>query len=401
MTTPDRTVVYVGTHVSSVESSRAQGADGGIYVCELDPATGRLTQLQQVAADCPSALTVSASRGMVYAACRGIEYEQHGVGAVLSFSIDPESGKLTPVDDVRVPAHPAYISLDRTESFALVVCAFAGSVAVVPLGDRGALDRPSSVVVHADGPSLMSQGITSATLGTRRWSSDSVLPHSIEAAPDNRFVLVPDVGLNRIAVYRFDARTGQLTSNSPPWVEGAPIAADLPTHNPAIWATPRGAGPRHMCFNETGDRVYVANETSSTVSTFTYDAEHGTLERVQDISTLPTGWATFNSAADVHLHPSGRHLYVTNRGHDSIAIMSVDPGHGRLELVGHSPVGGNRPRSFTPSPDGEWLLIANVSSNSINVSRVDPRSGLLELTGDTTSIPAPTCVKTLRVSTLR
>jgi 6-phosphogluconolactonase len=394
MSTTEPTFVYVGTDVSGVESSAADRANGGVFVFEFDQTNGRLQPIQRVELDRPSYLALSPSGPTLYAACRGGSHGDDS-SSVVSCAIDAGTGKLSPIDHAGVPAQPVYISLDRTESFALLACAFAGSVAVVPLGPDGTVSDPVCVVVHDDGPSIISQGITSATLGQRRWSSDSVLPHSVAVDPSNAFALVCDVGLNRIAVYQFDVDTGSLTPNTPAWAQGAPIAADLPTRNPAVWESPRGAGPRHMCFNQSGRRLYVVNETSSTVSTFSYDGESGILELLQDISTLPANWTKINSGSDVHLHPGGRFLYVTNRGHDSVAIFAVSSADGTLTLLGHVQSGGIRPRTFTVSPDGEWLLVANVSSNAISAIRVDGSTGQAEVVHTDTAVPSPTCVKTL------
>jgi 6-phosphogluconolactonase len=364
-------------------------------VLELDPGSGSLTPVQVMPADGPTVIAVSPDHGKLYAACTGWRNEHDEFSEFRSFAIDPATGSLTAIDGTQIPAGPTYVSLDHTGRFALLSFGTAGSVGVVPLGPSGQLAEPSCVVPHDAGPSILSQGITSSTMGKHAWSSDSVLPHSIVPDPSNRFVLACDVGWNRIAVYRFDAASGSLTPNSPSGADGAPIDQDLPTRNRVVWETPRGAGPRFPCFGHGGDRLYVTNEAGSSVSVFSYDASSGGLARMQDISALPDGWTKVSSAADIKLHPNGRFLYVTNRGHDSIATFEIEPKSGQLKIIGHVSTGGNRPRSIALTPDGRLILVANVRSHAVRALEIDPDSGLPRLLDGELGIPSPTCVQVL------
>jgi 6-phosphogluconolactonase len=196
--------------------------------------------------------------------------------------------------------------------------------------------------------------------------------------PANRFLLAPDLGMDKVMIYRLDLESGKLVANEP-------------SHAPA---TP-GAGPRHMAFSADGRFVYVINELGSTVSAFSYDADRGGLREVQSISTLPKGHSGDSTTADIHVHPNGEFLYGSNRGHDSIAIFRIDRTTGELSPLGHESTRGSTPRNFAIDPSGEFLLAANQNSDSIVTFRIDPRTGLLDATDQAATVPMPVCIKFL------
>jgi len=202
--------------------------------------------------------------------------------------------------------------------------------------------------------------------------------HFIEVTADNRYAVAADLGLDELLLYRFDAAKGSLTPNDPPFakVEG-------------------GAGPRHFAFHPSGKYAYVVDEMKSTVNAFAYDSEHGTLKVTQTLSTLPAGFSGKNDTAELAMHPSGKFVYASNRGHDSIAVFAVNPKNGTLTLVENAPTLGKTPRSFEIDPTGTRLFAANQESGTIVVFRIDPKSGRLSPTGETLNVPAPVCVKFL------
>ncbi len=202
--------------------------------------------------------------------------------------------------------------------------------------------------------------------------------HSIVLDPHNRFAFAPDLGLDKIMVYRFDRRRGTLRPNRPGWVSTAP-----------------GAGPRHFCFHPDGRHAYAINELNSTLDAFAYGAENGSLERLATVSTLPDSFRGQNTCADVHVAPSGKFVYGSNRGHDSIAIFRVDSNRGTLTRIACEPTRGRTPRNFAIDPSGSWLLVANQNTGNLVVFRVDPITGMLRPTGQEVKVPSPVCIRFL------
>ena len=200
--------------------------------------------------------------------------------------------------------------------------------------------------------------------------------HSINLDATGRFAAVADLGLDKVFIYRFDASRGKLAPNEPPFAKVAP-----------------GSGPRHFAFHPSGRFGYVINEIANTVTVFTYDADQGSLSEIQTIATLPGDFKGASNTAEVQVHPSGRFLYGSNRGHDSIAIFTIDPSTGKLNTVGFEPTQGKNPRNFAIDPTGNYLLAENGDSNTIVVFRIDPQTGALRPTGQTVNVPKPVCIK--------
>ena len=200
--------------------------------------------------------------------------------------------------------------------------------------------------------------------------------HSIDLSPDNRFALVADLGLDEVRVYRFDARKGSLVANQPAFARLHP-----------------GTGPRHLAFHPSGKFVYVINELASTVSTLSYNARAGSLYELQTISTLPKDFTGENDTAEIRVHPSGRFLYGSNRGHDSIALFAVDPGKGTLTFVEAVSTQGKTPRHFEIDPSGRYLFAANQNSGTVVIFRIHTSTGRLASIGQTLQVASPVCVK--------
>ena len=205
--------------------------------------------------------------------------------------------------------------------------------------------------------------------------------HSIRIDPTNRFVLVGDLGLDKVFVYRFNARDGSMQPNEPPFVKVAP-----------------GAGSRHLAFHPNGRFVYVLTEMGSTVIAYAWDSVRGTLTEIETVSTLPDGFKGVNNCAEIAVHPNGRFLYASNRGHDSLAVFGIDARTGRLTLVEHVPTQGNSPRNFAFDPTARWLLVTNHGSDNAVVFRIDENTGRLTETGPPVSVPSPFCERFLPVS---
>lgn len=355
-------VVYVGTFSSTAPHGR--GRAEGIYVYRLDPSSGALigTHTKPGIAN-PAFLALDPGRRYLYAVNEVPEIDGHAGGAVSAFAIDPATGDLTYLN--RQSSHgsdPCHLSVDRTGRFVLVANYGGGSVALLPIGDDGRLDPATDFHQH--------QG---ASVDPQRQRGPHA--HSINLDPTNRYALAPDLGLDQVLIYRLDLEQGALRPNDPP---SAPL--------------PAGSGPRHLAFHPSAPYAYVINELGSTMTTLAWDGANGTLRPIQTVSTLPSDFAGRSHCADVHVAPSGRFVYGSNRGHDSIVIFAVDPATGTLTLVGHESTRGQTPRNFAIDPTGTFLLAANQGTDTIVTFRIDGETGRLAPTGPVTSVPTPVCV---------
>jgi 6-phosphogluconolactonase len=352
-----RYLVYVGTYTG--EKSK------GIYVYGMDLATGSLTPMG-LAAETPNPtfLDIDPKHRFLYAVNEIERFEGKAAGAVSSFSIDPATGKLTFLNQRSSGGSgPCHILLDRTGKNALVANYGGGSVAVLPIEKDGKLGEASAFIQH-QGRSIHPERQT----GPRA--------HCMIMDAQNRFALACDLGLDKVLIYKFDAKKGTLVPN-----------------DPAFASIKAGSGPRHVTFSPNGRHAYVLNELQPTIVVFDYDAKRGVLNEAQTISTVPDDFKGTNYGAEIEVHPSGKFLYASNRGHDSIAIFAIDPKKGTLTLVEHQPTQGKTPRHFGIDPTGKYLLAANQDSNSIVVFGIDAENGRLKPTGQVLELGAPVCVK--------
>ena len=348
--------VYVGTYTG--------GKSKGIYVVELDPATGALSAPVLAAQTAnPSFLAIHPSHRFLYAVGELDNFKGKKGGAVTAFAIDPKTGKLTQLNQQSSRGNgPCHLVVDAKGKNVLVANYGGGSVAALPIDADGKLREASSFIQHK-GSSV------------DRGRQEGPHAHSINLDAANHFAVAADLGLDKVLVYKFDADKGTLTPNAPPSA-----------------SVPPGSGPRHFAFHPDRRHAYVINEMKSTVTAFDYDADNGVLKPVQTLSTLPEP-VKGNSTAEVQVHPSGKFVYGSNRGHNSIAIFTVDAKTGRLTAAGHQATGGKTPRNFGIDPTGKWLLAANQDSGTITVFRIDARTGKLEPTEHKAEVGMPVCVK--------
>lgn len=356
--------MYVGTYTAEAGSTSK-----GIYVYRFDPETAEITPVGLAAeTPNPSFLAVHPNHRFLYAVNEAGNYKGEKSGAVSAFAIDRTTGKLTLLNQVASKgADPCYIVVDKTGKYVLVANYTGGSVAVFPVLEDGRLGEASAFIQHTGH-------------GSDPDRQEGPHAHSIDLSPDNRFAIVDDLGLDETLVYRFDNAKGALSLNDPQ-VYTTLAKADS------------GAGPRHFAFHPNGKFAYVINEMGSTVSVFSYDSSGGVLRRLQTISSIPQDFSGHKEAAEIQVHPSGKFLYASNRGHDSIAVFAIDPDKGTLTLIEYAPTKGQTPRSFEIAPRGSLLFAANEKSNSIVVFRIDDKTGRLMSTGKVLEVAEPVCVK--------
>lgn len=348
-TTAAEHIIYVGTYTRTTSK--------GIYAVRFDDRTGTLADPELVAeTPNPSFLAISPDRSHLYAVSESSTM-------AVPFAVDLKTGRLTALQaqDAGGKA-PCHLVVDRTERALILALYHSGVVASLPIAPDGTLGAPGSVIQHHG-----------HSVNPTRQEAPHV--HSVTLSPDNRFVIVCDLGLDRIFSYALDPATATLTPGPVPFVAAAP-----------------GAGPRHAAFSPDGRHVFVINELASTVVAYRYDAATGALSAVDSQPALPPEFKGESTTAEVRVHPNGRVVYGSNRGHDSIATFAFDATTGRLTALGHIASGGRNPRNFALSPDGAWLVVANQNSNSLNVFRVDPQSGKPTPVASSASVPLPVCV---------
>ncbi|HWV99869.1 MAG TPA: lactonase family protein [Candidatus Acidoferrum sp.] len=346
--------VYFGTY-SGVRSR-------GIYVSRFDTSTGQLGS-PELAAETrnPSFLALHPSGQQLYAVGELDNFGGQRGGAVAAFKIEA-NGKLTLLNEQPSGGTgPCHLAVDRAGKCVLVANYGSGSVVALPLLLDGRLGEPGIPTQHHG-----------ASINPQRQTGPHA--HFITADPANRSALACDLGLDKVFVYRLDPERALLTSHDPPFISIKP-----------------GSGPRHLVFHANGRVVYLINEIASTLNVFEYDPRSGALKELQTISTLPADFKGENICAEVQVHPSGRFVYASNRGHDSLAVFAVDQKNGRLAFVERQPSQGKTPRHFTLDPDGNWLIAENQDSNNVVVFRVDSKTGRLHWTGQAVEVGAPVC----------
>ena len=354
----DGELLYVGTYTDD-------GRSDGIYLIRIDGRSGQLRLAGSAAAGAnPSFLAIHPNGRVLYAVNELEQYNGRATGAVGAFAIAGDTGALTNLgEEPSEGGAPCFVSVDGSGRVVLIANYVGGSVALLPIQSDGVLAPATSVVKHTgSGPNADRQNEPHA--------------HCIVADPSNRFALAADLGADRVFVYRLD-----LDGKSLRHVEAGDAVMRA------------GAGPRHIAFHPTLPLLFVACELDSTVVSLRFENARGALSPLETRSTVPAGWIGTNYPADIHIAPSGRTLYVSNRGHNSLAVFSVAEATGALSLVQLVPTGGDWPRNFSLDPTGRWVLVANQRSNSIIVFGRDEESGKLTSTRQRIALPSPVCLR--------
>jgi len=354
--------LYVGTYTRG--PSPGEHRNEGIYVFRFDAETGALEGLGATGGPLdPSFLALHPNGRFLYAVGEILDYRGKESGAVYAYARDPVTGTLSYLNEQpSLGTWPCHLSAEATGRYLVVANYLSGSVVMLPIRPDGSLGEAADLVQH--------QG---SSVNPKRQEGPHA--HAIMVSPDNRYAFAPDLGLDQVISYRLDLERGKLVPNDLPHTRTAP-----------------GAGPRHFDFHPNGRWAYLINEIGNTLSAYAYDAEGGTLTLLNTAPTLPAGFSGTSHTADIHVHPNGRFVYGSNRGHDSITICAIDQTTGQVAVVGHEPTQGKTPRNFAIDPSGTFLLAAN-QSGSIVVFRIDPNTGRLSPTGHSASVPSPVCLK--------
>ncbi len=366
-------LAYIGTYSSPQGPEGSKGYGQGIYLFEVNPATGALTQRELFPnGSNPSWVALNSARTHLYSANETATYQGRSSGSVSAYAVDRGTGRLTLVNTVASEgAGPCYVSVHPSGKHAFVANYFGGTVAVLPIGAKGELGAATDVKRDQGAPGAARAA--SAPPGSFAISGHD-RPHAHMILPDasGRFVVSTDLGLDRIFVWKFDAAKGTL---------GNPFSVSLPT----------GDGPRHFAFHPNGRWLYSLQEEASTLVLFDFDAGGGTLKARQTISSLPKGFAGTNFTSEVAVSPDARFVYAANRLHDSIAWFSIGR-DGALAFAGEEWTRGDYPRSFTIDPAGNFLYSCTQRADAIAVFRVDPGTGALKFTGQYTAVGPPAVV---------
>ncbi len=344
-------LIFLGTYT--------RNGSKGVYAVRLDDDTGKLSA-PTLAAETPDPawITLSPDKKLLYAI-------HPSTAQAVGYAVDAPAGRLTPlaVTNAAAAQPPSHLAVDATGRTLLAANYRDGYVAAMPIRADGTLGTPTTLAHEGRGPHPTRQ--------------EKPHVHSVTLSPDNRHVIVCDLGLDKIFSYALDPATAKLSPATPPFV-----------------TTAAGAGPRHFKFAADGRHAYAINELDNTIAAYDYDTSRGALTSRQIVPTLPPDFKGANTTAEIRIHPNGRFVYGSNRGHDSIAVLSVEPATGKLsaqplEIV---PTGGKNPRNFALSPDGKWLVCAHQDTALLTVFRVDSASGRLARTAHTAEVSSCVCV---------
>jgi len=354
---------YIGTYTR--RESFVDGKAKGFYIYHLDPASGELTYSATVTGAGtvnPSFLTLAPDKSCLYAV-NEITGGTGPHGTVSAFAIDPVTGHLSYLNQQSTHGlAPCYASIEPEGRYCLVANYETGSVSVLPIRGDGRLGEATDTVQFSgSGPNPERQ--------------DGPHAHMIVPSPDRGFILAVDLGTDRLMAFRLDMERGTLIPADSPWTQ-----------------MPPSTGPRHMAFHPHRPLTYVISELLSTVTVFRYGERRGTFEAMQTISTLPDDFKGQNLGAEIRIAPSGRFVYASNRGDDSLTIYAADQETGRLSVVGHESTQGVGPRDFTIDPSGALLLVANQDTDTVVTFWIDRDSGMLTATGHVARVPTPVCL---------
>ena len=353
-------LAYFGTY------TKGEDAGKGIYAYRFDSGSGQMTEIGLAAEIVdPSFVAIHPNNQYLYAVTEDFE----GEGAVSAFQIDHETGKLTLLNQVSSKGSgPCHVNVDSTGRMLAVANYGAGSTASFQVNADGTLSEAVSVIQHEG-----------SSVNERRQQGPHA--HSVNFSLDDRFVITADLGTDELFVYKADPATGKIEPNDPP---SAKVKA--------------GGGPRHFTFHPSGKFCYAINEMGNTITAFTWDAAMGAMEEIQMISTLPEGYTETSHTAEVRAHPSGKFLYGSNRGYDSIAVFSIDEASGKLTAVEQVSTQGETPRNFDLDPSGKYLFAENQRTNNVVTFAIDQETGRLTPTGQVLNVPMPVCLRWVPLS---
>jgi 6-phosphogluconolactonase len=354
---PKKLMVYFGTYTGQPKGPKSEG----IYRAELDLATGKLSEpVLAGKATHPSFLAIHPKGKFLYAVGEVAAVGKKRGGGVSAFAIDDKGDLKLLNQESSKGGGPCHIVTDKAGTYVFAANYGGGSAVALPVGKDGKVGEATGFVQHK-GKSV------------DKGRQEAPHAHSINLDAGGKFAFVADLGLDKVLIYKVE--DGKLVPNDPPSV-----------------SVPAGGGPRHFAFHPTGKFAYTNNELTSTVSAMSYDADKGELKVLQTISTLPKPHKG-NSTAEVVVHPTGKFVYVSNRGHNSIAVFTVDEKTGKLTAAGHATKGINVPRNFAVGPTGKWCLVANQAGNDVIVFKIDAKTGALSPTESRIEIAAPVCVR--------
>ena len=351
---PREMTLFIGTYTSSTSE--------GIYVYRMNSDTGELKKVSSIKSENPSFLTLDRSKRFLYAVNEMKDFEGKASGAVSAYAIDAKHNLTFLNQQASMGSDPCHLTVDRKRGSLLVANYTGGNVALLPILKNGTLGPASEVKQHeGSGPKEQQKG-----------------PHAHCIILDalERHALAADLGADKVMVYRFNPATRKFHTGKQPF---ASLAA--------------GAGPRHLALHPNGRFLYVINELESTMTTMKYNATSGTLTTVDTVSTLPAGFSEVSYCADVHVSSSGKFLYGSNRGHNSIVVFAIDQRTGKPTLIEHVSTEGKWPRNFVIDPTGRFLLVANQHTDNVVVFRIDPQTGRLKNAGQSAEVPVPVCLK--------
>lgn len=361
MSAPKDQILFVGTYTNL-------GA-AGVYTCRLDGSTGKVDMLS-VAEDAgpnPSFVAIHPNQRFLYAVAEVNSFKGDGSGGVTAYQIGHQ-GKLTKINEQStIGTGPCHLVVDQTGQYLIVANYAGGSVAMLPISSDGALGEACDFIQHKGG---------SGVVKSRQMEPHA---HSVTLTPDNRHVVVCDLGLDKVMVYRIIHDSGKLELNEDASAQSRP-----------------GEGPRHFAFHPDGDAAFAINEIGMTISAYDFDAASGNLDETQWVATVRPDTAYDegnNSTADIHVSPDGNHVYGSNRGHDTLVIYGWDRSARKLHYIGHESTRGSTPRNFAIDPSGTWVLAENQNGDTIHTFRRCADTGKLTHSGHMIRIPAPVCIQ--------
>lgn len=350
--------VYIGTYTLNSDSE-------GIYVYQFDLSNGSLTRVGLTSGiDNPSFLTITTDGQYLYAVNEVAEVDGVLGGSVSGYAINNQTGALTYLNSQSTHGeYPCHVSMDQSEQYLVVSNYMGGNIAMLPIKKDGTIGFATDVVQH--------EGFSKVNPERQ----EAPHAHSATITPDNKFALVADLGKDMLISYKLDLKKGKLLSYEKKQIYEAP-----------------GDGPRHMDFHPNGRFVFLLNELGNTINSYRYESEKGTLKLVDTIYSLPDDFNGDSIAADIHVHPNGKFLYASNRGHDSLIICKINEGDGTLKYIAHQSSLGQHPRNFSIDPTGNYLLVANKDSNNIVIFSINQDSGLLTSMSEVIELPQPVCI---------